>query len=215
MIDVEASAISPGDERPAGYARNAADDLEENILMQRVELEGQEIVWLIWQRYYKELYGSCLKWLDGDVQAAADISGDLLLKLYGKLPGQARSIANLKGWLMRLTYTACMDWHRRQGRHSKRYCSIDLLIRDGTDADTATVPSPDQHLIERETVATIQRALDNLPERLRVAAVMRLVHGESYDTIAAYLQLNKATARKRLQEARRVLKASLIASEIA
>lgn len=58
----------------------------------------------------------------------------------------------------------------------------------------------------RQSLRIALRGLSHLPERLRIAAVLRFLLDESYEDIARELGVSVTLVRKRIQEARDVLK---------
>ena len=61
----------------------------------------------------------------------------------------------------------------------------------------ASAPSPSQQLHRRDLVPRVRRALASLPETDAEILLMREYEGRSYDEIAAILDIEPPTARKR------------------
>jgi len=70
------------------------------------------------QRHDGLMFGICLR-LIGNRQDAEDITQDVMLKLFSKLPSfEGRS--SFKTWVVRVTRNACKDWLKKKAI-SKRY----------------------------------------------------------------------------------------------
>ena len=67
-------------------------------------------------------------------------------------------------------------------------------------------PSPVQSVIERERAEKLWRAIDALPEKLRIVIVMAGIEEHDVREIAALLRLPEGTVKSRLFLARRRLR---------
>ncbi len=71
--------------------------------------------------------------------------------------------------------------------------------------DAGKQPSPVGGMIDRETVAEVRRAIDELPEHFRAALVLCEYEGMSYDQIAETLDVTLAQVKTWLHRGRRQL----------
>jgi RNA polymerase sigma-70 factor (ECF subfamily) len=118
--------------------------------------------------------------------------------------GSVRDPAAVGGWLQTIVRRACLHYRRR------------LRAEFLTDAppDVADErPHPD-HVIERlELRDWIWTALEQIPEPLRVSAMLRYFGSyDSYQELAAILGVPIGTVRSRLSEAKRKLAEAILAS---
>jgi RNA polymerase sigma-70 factor (ECF subfamily) len=104
-------------------------------------------------------------------------------------------------WLMRITVNACRDAARRRQR--RRDTLVDI------DAAEAPDPSPDPHadLTRKQERLMLQAALDSLPEKERLAILLRDVEGLSTAEVASILQSSETTVRSQVSRGRLRLKA--------
>jgi RNA polymerase sigma factor (sigma-70 family) len=113
------------------------------------------------------------------------------------------------GWLHRITQNCFLDLHRETVRRREEALTEET-IHDPTAPAIAlgriTPPSPESRALRRELGEVVQRALLHLPIRLRSTLVLQMYQGLSGREIADRLRINEATVRKRLQEAREVLR---------
>lgn len=70
-------------------------------------------------------------------------------------------------------------------------------------------PLQDVNLIETERKKAVSRAITSLPEKYRVAVVLRDVEGLSYERITEILGLTEGTVKSRINRARSLLKSKL------
>ena len=171
--------------------------------------EGNTVAfWVLWDLHKRNLYHLCL-WQMGGVRAdAEDALSRAMLKALEKLPNNACKIENFKAWLNRLTLNLCVDMHRERGRQVRRLESIENSLRGENDRVVDT-DSPERGLVNREVFAYVCGAVDSLPPRLREPFVLRFFQEMDYREIAEYLILSTDNVRKRIQQARDILREEL------
>jgi RNA polymerase sigma factor (sigma-70 family) len=145
----------------------------------------------------------CLRQMRGSTADALDAVSRSMMLAFRKLPAHATKIENLQAWLTRLTRNVCNDIHREQQR---------LTIGDDDDVAAEELlaadpsPSPEDVVLSNEMRVRLQKAIESLPPLLRDVARLRFLHEASYGSIASTLSITEPTARKRVQQARTVLR---------
>ena len=172
--------------------------------------EGNTLAfWMLWDLYKGHLYRLCL-WQMGGVQAdAEDALSRAMLRALEKLPNNACKIGNCKAWLNRLTLNLCVDMHRERKRQVRRLESIENSLPGASDRLPSGMDSPEEGLINREVFAYVCSAVDELPPRLREPFVLRFFQEMDYREIAECLILSTDNVRKRIQQARDILREDL------
>ena len=69
--------------------------------------------------------------------------------------------------------------------------------------------TPENHVLSDEITATVQQAIDDLPEDLRTAIILRELEGMSYEEIANAMSCPVGTVRSRIFRAREAIDKSL------
>jgi RNA polymerase sigma-70 factor (ECF subfamily) len=181
--------------------------IEERILLRSLSGGDREAFWPLWLEHRLHLYSVCLRQMRGSKADALDAVSRSMLLAFRKLPAHATKIENLQAWLTRLTRNVCADIHREQQRLSVGGTGvpIDEIISEEISAADPS-PSPEEVALSNETRVRMQRAIDSLPPLLRSVAQMRFLHEASYESIASTLSITEPTARKRVQQARTVLR---------
>lgn len=178
-------------------------------LLRRVAEGSTQAFWVLWDLYKGPLYRLCL-WQMGGVQAdAEDALSRAMLRALEKLPNNACKIGNCKAWLNRLTLNLCIDMHRERSRQVRRLESIESSLPGASHRVPAGKESPEEGLINREVLAYVYRAVDDLPPRLREPFVLRFFQDMDYRDIAKRLILTPDNVRKRIQQARDILREGL------
>lgn len=116
--------------------------------------------------------------------------------LAGPLPGGAPG--STEHWLFRITRNAWIDELRRRGRWRE------VLAPAEAGADVGTADDED-----RETLLSIQQAMQELPPEQRLAVALVLVEGLSYQEAARVLEIPVGTLTSRLARAREALQSAL------
>jgi len=181
--------------------------IEERILLRSLSGGDREAFWPLWLEHRLHLYTVCLRQMRGSKADALDAVSRSMLLAFRKLPAHATKIENLQAWLTRLTRNVCADIHREQQRLSigGNGVAIDEIVSEELSAADPS-PSPEEVALSNEMRIRLQRAIDSLPPLLRSVAQMRFLHEASYGAIASTLSITEPTARKRVQQARTVLR---------
>jgi RNA polymerase sigma factor (sigma-70 family) len=182
--------------------------IEERILLRSLSGGDREAFWPLWLEHRLHLYSVCLRQMRGSKADALDAVSRSMLLAFRKLPAHATKIENLQAWLTRLTRNVCTDIRREQQRLSaggSGGIAIDEIPAEELRAADPG-PSPEEVVLSNETRIRLQRAIDSLPPLLRSVAQLRFLHEASYEAIASTLSITEPTARKRVQQARTVLR---------
>lgn len=156
--------------------------------------------------YRAFLLSHCRRIVGGDVHDAKDLYSLVILKLCSEPPDQIRKIRNLGGWLCRVARNQHIDQRRTHQAEERRNDNL-KAIYETADAHPA---SPEENLLSNELLTRIDMAFESLPSRLRIAAELRFVEDASYDIISSRLGITPLNARKRVQQARRLMISSLV-----
>jgi RNA polymerase sigma factor (sigma-70 family) len=159
-----------------------------------------------WRQNVSELYRRSLRWTSGRQEDADDALGQAALVALEKMPHELQPEEERR-WLLRLVYSKCMDIHR----HRRRFRSVTGDADDPSPEDEieATGPGLESVLLAGELTAVIEDRIQSLPPRLRGVAELHLLRDLPYSEIADLLSLTEVNARKRMQEARALLREHL------
>jgi RNA polymerase sigma-70 factor (ECF subfamily) len=146
-----------------------------------------------------------------DPQEALDVAQEAFLRAYRALGG-FRGESAFYSWLYRITINTAHN-HRaaRLARHEE------TGGRESDDADHGVpledrVPdlnTPEALLLSDELRRTIEQAVEEMPEDLRTAIVLREIEGLSYEDIARIMDCPIGTVRSRIFRAREAINARI------
>ncbi|MCF8467319.1 MAG: sigma-70 family RNA polymerase sigma factor [Sneathiella sp.] len=165
--------------------------------------------WAAWHSHRDYLFRLSMLWMNVSAADAEDAFSDATVRAYEKYKAHADQISNERAWFARLLHNICIDKHRA----NKRLKNLYEKVKEIGDIDNSALENrqltPEGSLLNSELGRILNRAINNLPERLKAPVVLRLVQGEEYDDIARALGITNDNARKRVQQARLILRESL------
>jgi RNA polymerase sigma factor (sigma-70 family) len=167
--------------------------------------------WPLWDLYKGHLYHVCLWQMDGVREDAEDALSRSMLRALDKLPRMCGRIQNVGAWLSRLTVNLCVDMHREQKRDARRLENIDDVLPAAGEVLQADADSPETVFLHREAIDYVCDVINDLPPRLREPFALRFFQEMAYCDIAARLILTTENVRKRIQQARDILRQRMIA----
>ncbi len=141
---------------------------------------------------------------------AEDIAQETFVRIYAGLRSfQSRS--SLNTWVYRIATNLCIDYRRKNNRPDRQ--PVPLAGRgaqpgiEQVRADASA--EPEARALRSELAQALDRAIADLPERLRTVVVLHDVNGLAYEEIAAIVGCPLGTVKSRLFHARAALRAAL------
>jgi len=152
------------------------------------------------ERHAGRILSLATRMLGGDMAEAEDVTQETMLRLWRLAPDWQPGRAQVSTWLYRVAANLCTDRLRR---------------RRGVGLDTISEPEDEllgaeAQLLARDRLAALQVALDGLPERQRLAVVLRHIEGLSNPEIAEVLDTSVEAVESLTARGRRALAARLL-----
>jgi RNA polymerase sigma-70 factor (ECF subfamily) len=109
-------------------------------------------------------------------------------------------------WLLRTAHQKIVDVEREHLHAARRGVARELPLPDSSSIDLggrflAKVPGPEDQAMRKELAAQIRRCLAALPENDREILMLRCFEGLKNHDVAAMLELNPETTKKRFTRA--------------
>lgn len=137
-----------------------------------------------------------------DPSEVLDVSQEAFLKAYRALPS-FRGESAFYTWLYRIAVNTVKNHIVAQGRRPPGDdVEAELAEQMDMGARLRETGTPERHLLTDEIATTVQQALDELPDDLRTAIVLREIEGMSYEEIATAMDCPIGTVRSRIFRAR-------------
>ncbi len=164
-------------------------------------LQGDQQAWeAIVRQHWRRVFNVAYKFV-GRHDEAEDLTQDVFLKIYKSL-GTFDRRANFQTWLVSVSRNLCID-HYRSVRKERE--AIDRDVNAADLSPVSTEVSPLVALERRDLARELRRALEELPDALRTAVVMRDIQELSYQEIADRLGLPEGTVKSRINRGRHEL----------
>ena len=128
---------------------------------------------------------------------AEDVAQEAFAKAYRSFR-QLRDRERFRAWLVRMTFRMAIDRQRANRRRFVREQAIEI----GREATGDTV-------VEQERAELLWRAIDELPEKLRLTIVLAGIQGHDIREVATLLDVPDGTVKSRLFLARKQLRERL------
>ena len=184
MIGVLAAALVPA--RAAG-----SGSLDEGMLAPSPDAElierclrGEGAAWeQAVARFRRRVFHIAYKFT-GKHDEAEDLTQEIFLKVFRSLDKFHRD-ADFGTWLSSVARNYCIDRYRASKRERE------VLVEDALAYDLAPSPSgnPYRALEDRDRRSLVRRGLEQLPQKLREAVILRDLQGLSYQEMAGGLSL--------------------------
>ncbi|MDX2478496.1 MAG: RNA polymerase sigma factor RpoE [Gammaproteobacteria bacterium] len=177
------------------------EDTPDNVLVERTQQGDQAAFGLLVEKYQHRLAKLVSRYIY-DSAEVEDVCQEALIKAY-------RAIGNFRGesafytWLYRIAVNTAKNYLISQGRRPpKSDIDAEDAVQIEAGAAMRETGTPEANALTRELAETVTRAVDNLPEDLKMAITLREIEGLSYDEIAEVMACPIGTVRSRIFRAR-------------
>ena len=169
---------------------------------QRGDKRAYELLVLKYQRKLSRLLSRFVR----DPAEVEDVTQEAFIKAYRALPN-FRGDSAFYTWLYRIGINTAKNYLVALGRRAPTTTEFNAEEAEGfEDADQLRDAStPESELHGKEIAATVNRAMDALPDDLRTAITLREIEGLSYEEIANVMNCPIGTVRSRIFRAREAI----------
>lgn len=180
-------------------------DLELVRRAQRNERGAFDLLVLKYQHKVVKLVARLLR----DPAEAEDVAQEAFVKAYRAL-GSFRGDSAFYTWLYRIAVnTARNAIASRQRRPVEYEAELSESEQSNLASRLRHSDTPEATVLSEEIRVTVNRAIEELPEDLRTAIVLREVEGLSYEEIAEAMECPVGTVRSRIFRAREAIDRAL------
>ncbi|NNK77193.1 MAG: RNA polymerase sigma factor RpoE [Litoreibacter sp.] len=185
-----------------------SDREADQVLVERVQRGDKKAFDLLVLKYQHKVANLISRYVR-DQAEVLDVTQEAFIKAY-------RALSNFRGdsafytWLYRIAINTAKNHLAAQSRRPPG---------DDIEADTAEqmdlggrlkeTGTPERMALQREIAQTIQAALDELPDDLRTAIMLRELEGLTYEEIAQAMDCPIGTVRSRIFRAREAIDVKL------
>jgi RNA polymerase sigma-70 factor (ECF subfamily) len=191
-------------ESPERKRKGAGSGSSDQALIQRVKQGDRSAFDLLVVKYQHKILNLIMRYVK-DPSEALDVAQDAFLKAYRAVPS-FRGDSAFYTWLYRIAINTAKN-HLVAAK--RRPLNLDLELTEsetfepfGTLRDGDT---PERIALTEEIGEAINKAVDDLPDELRTAILLREVEGMSYEEIARTMDCPVGTVRSRIFRAREAI----------
>lgn len=176
----------------------------DQLLVERVQQGDRTAFDMLVQKYQHKIVKLVSRYVYEPAEAQ-DIAQETFIKAYRALP-KFRGESAFYTWLYRIAINTAKNHLVAEGRRPVDQ-QVDLQDPEQYDmnARLKNVDTPESMLLTDEIQATVEGAIQELPEELRTAIVLRELEGMSYEEIAAAMDCPVGTVRSRIFRAREAI----------
>ena len=174
-------------------------------LVERAQRGDKRAFELLVEKYQRKL-ARLVSRLVRDPGDAEDVTQEAFVKAYRALPS-FRGDSAFYTWLYRIGINAAKNYLVATGRRAPTSTGVDTEEAEGLESgeQLRDINTPESLLLSKEIGATVNAAIESLPEELRSAIQLRELEGMSYEEIAKLMDCPIGTVRSRIFRAREAI----------
>ncbi|MDB4068408.1 RNA polymerase sigma factor RpoE [Pseudomonadales bacterium] len=169
--------------------------------VQRGEKRAYDLLVLKYQHRIVSLVSRYMR----DQDEVLDVTQEAFIKAYRALPG-FRGDSAFYTWLYRIAINTAKNYLvSRSRRPPDSDIDVDQGDYQGESLALSDIENPENRLEGDQLEAVVYKAIDDLPEELKVAVTLREFDGLSYEEIAGIMECPVGTIRSRIFRAREAI----------
>ena len=184
---------------------SGASDL---ALIKRVQQGDKSAFDLLVVKYQHKILNLVMRYVR-DPSEALDVAQEAFLKAYRAAPS-FRGDSAFYTWLYRIAINTAKNYLVAARR---RPASVDIDFQDSEQFEIFTklsdVDTPEGLALTEEIGEAVNKAIEDLPDELRTAILLREIEGMSYEEIAQTMDCPVGTVRSRIFRAREAIEKHL------
>ena len=181
-----------------------ANNITDKQLVKRVQNGEKAAYDLLVLKYQQRIINLVSRFVRNHSDAL-DVTQEAFIKAYRALPN-FRGDSAFYTWLYRIAVNTAKNHLAVQSRRPRDsdYDVSEIEQIEGNSALTEQA-TPENILLKDELQATVLKAIEELPEDLKTAIMLREVEGLSYEEIASVMECPIGTVRSRIFRAREAI----------
>ncbi len=173
-------------------------------LVERVQQGDKRAFDMLVLKYQHRILGLVGSYIN-DFQEVQDVTQEAFVKAY-KAIDRFRGDSSFYTWIYRIAINTAKNHLVSKGRKPQ---TSDIDVYDAEFAEVSKalkdIDSPEKNLHRNEVERAVYGVINNLPDELRTAVLLREFDGLSYDAIAEVMSCPVGTVRSRIFRAREAI----------
>lgn len=183
-----------------------SDDDLDVALMLRVKTGDHAAFQELVERHQNVIVGTVAKML-GNASDAPDIAQQVFIRLWKSAPRYKRK-AKFTTFLFTIMRNLVFNESKKRSRQ-KTHSLEERESESFQQVADSPEKSPDSEVLQGELQAAVDKAINALPEKQRMAVILRRYENMAYDQIAEILDISVSAVKSQLFRARAELRESL------
>lgn len=175
------------------------ESLSDEKLVQLVLDGDREAFSVLISRYERQIYGLAYR-LTNNKHEAQDLGQEAFIKIYQSLakydPGRP-----FFSWMYKVASNQCYSLLRKKREADTPLESVIEFIPDDNPEET----SPELFILKKESQDNVRSALASLPEKYRLALILRFMEDMSYQEIANTMDISLSAVESRIHRGKKLL----------
>lgn len=191
-VPYRARSEAPSPKTHGGVTSRGSSPLhDEADLVRRLSEDDPDALTVIADWLWQPLASYAYRLVD-DEDVAMDVAQETCLRLW---QGRGRTLPNaLRPYLFRIARNLCLDYLKT------RRARVRLLSRQ-QHRHVRRVIAPDEALARERVSSTVQRAIQELPERRREVFTLAYLHGLKYSEVSTIMNISPKTVQNQMTAA--------------
>jgi RNA polymerase sigma-70 factor (ECF subfamily) len=189
----------------------SVDQLDDHALLAATRTGDEAAFQELVRRYRNQITNFVYRMLN-DYDRAVDLAQETFVRVYVNAE-RYQANYSFSTYIYRIASNLAISELRQRKRRRVVPLPSFFSDKDGEEVEIELADErqmrADDALIEDERRRAVSRAIASLPEKYRVAVVLRDIEGRSYEEISAVLGLSDGTVKSRINRARNLLKEKL------
>lgn len=187
---------------PSHSSTSAPPEPSDSELIEAIVKGNSQLFDALVTRYKNLVFRFILKHIDNP-DIAQDLSQDTFLAAYQNLK-TFRSDAKFSTWLLGIARNKILNDINRAGKKRSRLVTDEVLNKHQSKEN-----NPFQEVEKRQTLSSLQTAINELGDDLREVVVSVSMEGLSYEEVSNIMEIPVGTVKSKLFRARTILKDKL------
>ncbi len=159
----------------------------------------------IYEDHADMVFNLCLNYLQNR-HDAEEVTQDVFVKVHEQLD-RFREQASLKTWIYRIAINQCLDFLKAQKRQKRFGFMLPIFsLNTGAPLPISDFDHPGILLEDKEALQQIFEHINTLPERQKIALILKVMDDLSIREIGDIMQLSEKAIESLLSRAKKKLK---------
>jgi RNA polymerase sigma-70 factor (ECF subfamily) len=175
------------------------ESLSDEKLVQLVLDGDREAFSVLISRYERQIYGLAYR-LTNNKHEAQDLGQEAFIKIYQSL-AKYDPERPFFSWMYKVATNQCYSLLRKKREADTPLESVIEFIPD----DNPEESSPELFILKKESQDNVRSALASLPEKYRLALILRFMEDMSYQEIANTMEISLSAVESRIHRGKKLL----------